>query len=96
MFAVVVTFKLVPGQAEAFRTAMLENAASSLRDEPGCHRFDVCFDPDRPDAAFLYELYTDAAAFEAHLRTPHFAALDAALGGVVVSKEIVTWAEVVS
>lgn len=96
MFAVVVKFKITPGQEAAFRTAMLENARSSLRDEPGCHRFDVCFDPARPDEAFLYEVYTDEAAFEVHQTMPHFARVGAALEGVVSDKEISTWEEVVS
>ncbi len=28
------------------------------------------------DRVFLYEVYDDAAAFDAHKRTPHFAAFD--------------------
>ena len=69
MFVVTVAFRSVPDRAADFLAA--------LRDEPGCHRFDVCTDPGDPAAFFLYELYTDADAFEAHKATPHFTAFDA-------------------
>ena len=77
MFAFAVTFRIVPGGVQSFIDAVVPNARASVRDEPGCTRFDVWTDPDRPDEVFLYEIYDDAAAFEAHKQTPHFAAFDA-------------------
>ena len=56
---------------------MLENARASLNDEPGCHQFDVCFAADDPGRCFLYEVYTDRGAFDAHLGMAHFKAFDA-------------------
>jgi quinol monooxygenase YgiN len=52
---------------------MAANAESSVRDEPGCLRFDVCAVGSDENRFVLYELYTDAAAFEAHKASPHFA-----------------------
>ncbi|GAB5446785.1 putative quinol monooxygenase [Gymnodinialimonas sp.] len=94
MYAVVVTFTLKAGRMEIFLPPMLDNAATSLRDEDGCHRFDVCTDPERPDEVFLYELYTDRSAFDAHLQSSHFLAFDAIAGPMVASKSIVTYAQV--
>jgi quinol monooxygenase YgiN len=54
--------------------AMCINAAASVRDEPGCLVFDVLRDRSDPDLVWLYEVYTDEAAFEAHMRTSHFLA----------------------
>ena len=71
-FAVVVTIKLEPGIADDFRAIILENAAASKRDEPGCHRFDVLVTEDDGDTFIFYEEYTDEAAFEAHRASPHF------------------------
>ncbi len=96
MFAVVVTFQIAPGQMAAFLPRMRANAAASLRHEPGCHRFDVCTDPARPDEVFLYELYTDQAAFDAHLATDHFKAFDAEAGPMIAGKSVATYAEVSS
>ena len=44
----------------------------SVRDEPGCFRFDIHQDAEVPTRFYLYKVYTDEAAFQAHLETPHF------------------------
>ena len=76
MYVVIVDFKLKPAHAAAFHIAILANARASVTDEPGCRQFDVCVDPADNTKIFLYELYDDYAAFEAHLKTPHFAVFD--------------------
>ncbi|MEL6689265.1 MAG: putative quinol monooxygenase [Pseudomonadota bacterium] len=96
MFAVVVTFQLKAGQMADFVPLMEKNAATSLAQEPGCTRFDVCSDPERPDEVFLYELYDDRAAFDDHLQSAHFKAFDAAVGEMIAAKDIRTYATVVS
>ena len=96
MYAVVVTFEIREDRIGAFMPAMLRNAQTSLAEEPGCLRFDVCTDPGRPTEVFLYELYTDRAAFEAHLASDHFAAFDAHVAEMIATKDIRTYAEVAS
>lgn len=91
MFAVIVTFEIKPEMIEAFLPLMYENAAASLRDEPGCHRFDVCTDPARPGDVFLYELYTDLAAFDAHRDTPHFRTFERGGGPMIAAKDVRTY-----
>lgn len=95
MFAVIVTFTLKPGAMQAFMPLMTENAATSLSVEPGCHQFDVATDTARPDEVFLYELYTDAGAFEAHLATDHFIAFDAAVADHIATKDVKTYSKVI-
>jgi len=84
-FVVLVEFRLLPGAAERFRQLVLENAHHSVRDEPGCRRFDVLLprDPADPELVRLYEIYDDAAAFEAHLGTPHYARFKAATSDLI-------------
>ena len=72
MFTLVVDLNVKPGMRERFVAAIEENAAASLRDEPGCLRFDVVQDNDDPDHFLLYEIYEDEAAFHAHRAAPHF------------------------
>ncbi|MEM1374102.1 MAG: putative quinol monooxygenase [Pseudomonadota bacterium] len=96
MFAVVVTFTLHDGTAAAFLPLMEENAQMSLAAEPGCHRFDVCTDPARPNEVFLYELYVDQAAFAAHLESAHFRDFDAASAAYVAAKDVSTFKKVTS
>ena len=62
--------------SERFRRLINENARASVRDEPGCRQFDVVVPDGEPDSIFLYEIYDDAAAFDAHKKTPHFAQFD--------------------
>lgn len=71
MYVVAVDWQTRPDSAEAFATLLREQARNSLAAEPDCHRFDICQDPAAPETFFLYELYTDKAAFEAHLTSPH-------------------------
>ncbi|UWR13342.1 putative quinol monooxygenase [Sulfitobacter mediterraneus] len=94
MFAVVVTFQIEPGQMQAFMPLMLENARASLSGEEGCHQFDVATDVARPNELFLYELYTDATAFELHKNAPHFKAFGAVAGPMIADKTITTYAQV--
>lgn len=96
MFAVVVTLQIDPAHSAAFLPLMEQNARASLADEPGCHRFDICTDPDRPNDVFLYELYSDAAAFAAHLDSPHFKDFDAATAQMITDKQVATYGQVTS
>ncbi len=73
MFSLVVQMEVRPGRRGEFLTGMAANAEASVRDEPGCLRFDVCSVADDPHRFVLYELYTDADAFAAHKASPHFA-----------------------
>lgn len=73
-YVILVRFDLRPGTRARFEALVRENAAASVRDEPGCRRFDVLSPCDGADRVVLYEIYDDRAAFEAHMESPHFAA----------------------
>ncbi len=94
MFVVTVNFKIKSGREEVFRTAVQDQARNSLRLEPDCQQFDVCLNPDAPGEVFLYEVYKDAAAFEAHRQTDHFAGFGARVNEMVEEKTARTWERV--
>ena len=71
-FAIVVELRLKPGTRERFLELVTANAAASVRDEPGCRRFDILLPEEGGERVDLYEIYDDAEAFAAHLQTPHF------------------------
>jgi autoinducer 2-degrading protein len=73
MFSLMVQMDVRPGRREEFLAGMAANAEASVRDEPGCLRFDVCSVDSDENRFVLYELYTDADAFAAHKAAPHFA-----------------------
>ncbi len=72
MYSILVTINVHPEHLDAFQKASLGDAQGSVRDEPGCFRFDINQDAHVPTRFYLYEVYRDEAAFEAHLQTPHF------------------------
>lgn len=95
MYAVTEIFTLKTGQGGAFLPLMQKTAATpSLREEPGCHRFDVGTGPARPDEVFLYELYSDAAAFQAHLGAVHSSTFDVATAEMSADKRLALFEEV--
>jgi (4S)-4-hydroxy-5-phosphonooxypentane-2,3-dione isomerase len=73
MFSLVVQMEVRPGRREEFLAGMAANAEASVRDEPGCLRFDVSSVEGDENRFVLYELYADAEAFAAHKASPHFA-----------------------
>jgi autoinducer 2-degrading protein len=72
MHAVFVSFRIKPEYWALFVTAVLANASQ----DAGASEI------------LLYEVYTDAAAFEQHLAAPHFLAFDAAASDWVVEKRV--------
>jgi (4S)-4-hydroxy-5-phosphonooxypentane-2,3-dione isomerase len=73
MFVVIVSAKVKPEQRGRFLEAIEDNAVSSVREEPGCLRFDVARNQDDPDHYFFYEVYRDEAAFKDHRASEQFA-----------------------
>lgn len=74
-YVVLPSFEVEEGSLNAFLTAARADAAASLADEPGCLQFDIAVDRDAsPVRVIFYEVYTDRAAFDLHLETPHLAA----------------------
>jgi len=78
MHAIFVTVKVKPDQRQRFLDVIEDDAASSVRDEPGCLDFQVLQDQADPDTYYFYEVYRDEEAFKAHGQTPHFQRWNAA------------------
>ena len=79
-----VELRVRPDRREQFLAAIEENATASVRDEPGCSRFDVVQDVADPDHFYLYEIYRDEDALGEHRRAPHFLRLRQAAAECVV------------
>jgi autoinducer 2-degrading protein len=71
-YVVIAEFKTVAGATDEFLARMRRHAELS-RSEPGCRVFDVCQDTSDPATVVLYEVYTDATAYEAHRAMPYYA-----------------------
>ena len=91
-FAITVAFELADGAFAEFHRLVKENAALSVELEPGCLRFDVLI-PAAADAAqvFLYEIYSNRAAFDLHLASDHYRAFDAKTRALVSKKTVLSF-----
>lgn len=85
---IIVDFRLQVGIRAAFRSLIDANARASVRDEPGCRRFDVVEPEGEPDRILLYEIYDDDAAFLEHCRSTHFLQFDAESAHLVAEKTV--------
>jgi (4S)-4-hydroxy-5-phosphonooxypentane-2,3-dione isomerase len=72
MFALVVSLQVKPDKRDQFLSAAQDDSTCSVRDEPGCLRFDVLQDNADPNHYFFYEVYVDEDAVKAHTSMPHF------------------------
>ena len=72
MLVLVVKFQLKPEFRERFIEASIGDAHGANHDEPGCLRFDVIQDEADPNRIYFYEVYKDEAAFQEHLKAPHY------------------------
>lgn len=57
----------------AFTKQFKKHAANCVKNEPGCLAFEVCADKKDPTKVFLYEVYVDQAALDAHATSKHLA-----------------------
>lgn len=79
-FVVLPEFQVAAENLTAFLEAARADAEASLKHEPGCQQFDIVVQQNEVSTTVLfYEVYTDRAAFDAHLETPHLAAFRDAL-----------------
>jgi len=88
MLVVLVEFEIDSSQLDAFMPLMIENAKQSVRQEPGCHQFDVAQNTEKPHLITLYELYDDEAAFELHKKAPHYLSFIAQTNAMITGKAV--------
>jgi (4S)-4-hydroxy-5-phosphonooxypentane-2,3-dione isomerase len=66
-----VDIDVAPTQIDNYLTALKENGAASVH-EPGCRAFNIAVSQKDTNHVFVFEVYDNAAAFDAHLQTDHF------------------------
>jgi quinol monooxygenase YgiN len=68
----VAEIEIDPAQLETYTTAVKEQVEAALRLEPGVLALYSVADKENPAHVTVFEIYADAAAYEAHLETAHF------------------------
>lgn len=64
--------EIVPEFLEEYKAILIEEAKASVRLEKGVVSIFPMFQKDDPNQVRILEIYADRAAYEAHLKTPHF------------------------
>ena len=72
MLVLMVTLRVKPERRDEFLDVVREDAQSTVAKEEGNFQFNVVQDSEDPDRFFLYEVYRDQAALDAHRSMPHF------------------------
>ena len=91
MYVIAVNFEVKPDKVEEFKQVITGHAGRSLERESGCRQFDVAQDPANAQRFFLYEVYDDEAAFQAHRNTPHMAETGKKIPDLVLKRELSTF-----
>lgn len=80
--------RIDPAQLEAFKVATIRHAEATLRNESGVLALHAIAEKGSPENIRVFEMYVDAAAYEAHLRTPHFQEFRASTEAITKSRTL--------
>jgi quinol monooxygenase YgiN len=78
-----------PSQLEEYKSALRDEIEASIRLEPGVLTLYAVSVKGDPAQIRIFEMYADAAAYEAHLQTPHFKKYKTGTQGMVRSLVLV-------
>ncbi len=78
MVTVLARFEMQKGKEMQAVEAVTKMAEAVKAEEPGCMIYAVSRGQVNPQEIYVYEAYADAAAFDAHRKTPHMRELQAA------------------
>ena len=81
-WALYAEFTAIPG-AESAVSALVAGLTEKVRAEPGCITFAPHTLDSNPRHWFVYEVYADEAAFQAHIGAPYGAVFNAALAPLI-------------
>jgi quinol monooxygenase YgiN len=78
-----------PAQLDAYRAALKEEIEASIALEPGVLTLYAVSEKERPTHITILEIYADRAAYETHIRTPHFLKYKTGTERMVKSLELI-------
>lgn len=76
-------------QLAAYRSLLVEEIEASMRLEPGVRTLYAVSEKNRPTHITILEIYADKAAYEKHIRTPHFLKYKTGTAHMVKSLELI-------
>jgi quinol monooxygenase YgiN len=61
-----------PSELEAYKSALKEEVTASVQREAGVLTLYAVFEKERPTHVTILEIYANRAAYEQHIKSPHF------------------------
>ncbi len=92
--AVVVKYRVRPGQMDAFLPILKAHVKRTRATESGCLQFDILIPHNEADTVRLHEVYADEAVFGAHNASEGLVAYKAASEPFLLERSI-SWCSVV-
>ena len=77
-----------PAQLDSYKAVLRLEISTSIRVEPGVLTLYAVAVRDHPGQIRLFEVYTNAAAYEAHLQSAHFKLYKSGTAGMVKSLKL--------
>jgi quinol monooxygenase YgiN len=71
-FVRVAELEIEPAQLDNYKAAVKEEMEPSVRVEPGVLAIYAVAEKDNPSKLRFFEIYTDEAAYKAHVKSAHF------------------------
>ena len=87
LVVVAVDLDITPGQIDAYLAAIKENGAATVK-EPGCREFNISVAEKDPNHVFLFEVYDNHAALEAHRASDHMKKYVATVKDIVAKRDV--------
>lgn len=82
-----VDIDIQPGHIDTFLTSLKADGAAAVK-EPGCREFDITVSQKDPNHVFVFEVYDNAAALEAHRAADQTKRHMAAIKDLIVKSDI--------
>ena len=76
-------------QLEKYKAAVKLHAETAMRVEPGVLTLYAVYEKDHPTHVTVFEIYANADAYQAHLKTPHFIQYKTSTKDMVKSLELI-------
>ena len=76
-------------QLDAYKAALKEEVQASVRLEPGVITLYAVSEKDRPTHFTILEIYSSRAAYERHIKSPHFLKYKTSTAQMVQSLELI-------
>jgi len=82
-----VDLDIAPAEMDKYLAAVKENGAASIK-EPGCREYNIMILATDPNHVFLFEVYDNDAAAQAHRVTEHFKKYVATTANMVTARNV--------